>query len=317
MIKCTIITSIFRAESFLETFLNELLNFQELEDVEFLLLHILPGVHEKAILNKTLDDRFSKTQYIEITEHEGLYATWNRGIRLARGKYIGIWNVDDIRSVTGLLGQIKLLDENKNMALIYGDFYHTDIQLKDCSKPYSVASHNTKPQRFLEECHLTCFPMWRKEIHKQIGFFDEQFKIAGDFDFQIRVAKKFRLGKIPENLGWYYTGDIKKLSSNWECLMTEQTVIGMRYRNMKLIHPFLLFAARLRYNYHTYVFNGEKISINQFRQDYFPITRINRKYQYVILNFVLDCWIFCKKKLLKPCYLYVKNLSFLFKKSKR
>lgn len=311
MIKCTVITSIFKADFFLTTFLNELLLFQEIENIEFLLLHLIPNDNEKEIIKRNFDYRYTKTKYIEISEQEGLYATWNRGITIANGEYIAIWNVDDIRTIAGLKEQIKFLDENQNRALIYGNFYKSKIHAKDNSNPYYVISPNEKKLKFMEGCHLTCFPMWRKNIHNKIGFFDEQFKIAGDFDFQIRVAQKYDFGKTSENLGWYYIADKRKLSSNWECMMTEQTVIGLRYKNFKIIHPLLLIQARLRYVHLTFIFNNERINIDDFKKVYYPIYPINKKYYYLVFNLMRDIWVFIKMKIIKPCYNYAKDYSFL------
>ena len=52
---------------------------------------------------------------------EGLYKSWNRGIKLAKGEYITIWNVDDIRYPESFKEQAQVMDKNIKTMLVYGD----------------------------------------------------------------------------------------------------------------------------------------------------------------------------------------------------
>jgi hypothetical protein len=73
--------------------------------------------------------------------------------------------------------------------------------------------------------------MWRKEIHSAIGYFDEQFKIVADLDFQVRVAAKFSLIKVNRSLGFYLQGTSANLSSNSPLQDRELTAVHLRYGN--------------------------------------------------------------------------------------
>ena len=77
--------------------------------------------------------------------------------------------------------------------------------------------------------------MWRKSIHEQIGYFDEQFKLIADLDFQIRVATKYSMVKISQQLGYYLEGTAANLSSNFSIQDKEHTVLHLRYGNFNLI----------------------------------------------------------------------------------
>jgi len=46
----------------------------------------------------------------------------NTCIKEAKGEYVTIWNVDDLRTPNSLEMQMKALDENPDIALTYGDF---------------------------------------------------------------------------------------------------------------------------------------------------------------------------------------------------
>jgi hypothetical protein len=45
--------------------------------------------------------------------------------------------------------------------------------------------------------------MWRKELHETYGMFDENFEIAGDWEFWLRIAQHETFLHIPKLLGLY------------------------------------------------------------------------------------------------------------------
>ena len=51
---------------------------------------------------------------------ESLYASWNRGINLAKGDVLGFWNVDDVRYPEAVIDAIDLI--NKGAELVYFPF---------------------------------------------------------------------------------------------------------------------------------------------------------------------------------------------------
>ena len=109
--------------------------------------------------------------------------------------------------------------------------------------------------------------MWRKKIHKKIGYFDEQFYISGDQDFWYRVTDKFRIYWINIILGEF--ADIpniglSKTSKNIGAF--ERIVIGLRYYFFSPIDVFLIPQALKKYKVKKYL-NFDKyyvININNY-----------------------------------------------------
>jgi len=241
MCSISVITSIFNSQVFLEGYFKAIGEIENTHDIEVLLIHNAPNDNELAIINKYLE-KFSFIRHIKVAEREGLYSSWNRGIKLAKGKYLAVWNVDDIRSPGSLIAQKTALD-NSDAAMCYGDFYGTDNYGSFKDRLYQYSEYQTLKKVVLRRHIIGCFPMWRKKIHEHIGFFDEQFRLVGDFEFQIRVALKYDLIKTPSYLGYYLENQTHKLSSNRKLQDKERTVVELRYRTydkvMLHVFPFI------------------------------------------------------------------------------
>jgi GT2 family glycosyltransferase len=227
-IKITVITSLYNCINYLDGYFNSLSKLSNTNNIEVLLLHNLPSNKELSIINQRLPS-YPFVKHIIIPRREGLYTTWNRGIMLANGEYLCIWNVDDIRTPDSIIDQAETLDKNPDAELTYGDFYY----MFKYPIPSNVLVRNKDflmdRRAFFRSHQIGCFPMWRKRIHSKIGYFDEQFKLVGDFDFQIRVARKCCIIKTDKVLGYYLEFVPEKLSSNIWLQCIERNTIYIRY----------------------------------------------------------------------------------------
>jgi hypothetical protein len=207
-------------------------------------LHNAPKEKELEILKGHLS-KFDFVRHIIIPERETLYRTWNRGIALAEGEYITVWNVDDVRFPDSILQQADALDKNPEAAIAYGDIWWSN-QYGICgSKRGKSALYNYK-KVFFKAYHMSCFQMWRKSIHSSIGYYDEQFECSADFDFQIRTAIHFPFVKVEEPLGIYLEGHPHKLSYNGLQVL-ENNIIHLRYGGYENLNLFKLNLSKKKY----------------------------------------------------------------------
>lgn len=240
MINISIITSIYRSEAFLEHFLYHVSNIINLDECELILVHNDPTPAELAILARCTGTWLNLVHLP--VEREGLYASWNRAIRAASGKYLAVWNVDDIRTPESLVLQKRALDKSFAM-MCYGDFYGTRIYGTYADKRYEYKRYEDCRQEAFRRHLIGCFPMWRKTLHETAGYFDEQFRLVGDYEFQLRVVSRFSLVKADRFLGYYLEYAGHKLSSNRRLQQRERAVVDMRYHGYHrvLLHtlPFI------------------------------------------------------------------------------
>lgn len=272
MCRISVITSLFNCQQYLNGYFQAAAQIENKDEIEILLIHNAPKEDELKIIN----DFLPGLPFIKhiIVEREGLYNTWNRGVKMAKGNYVTTWNVDDVRLPHSLSDQADALDKNADAVLAYGNFKivnkYGNTEGKDVNEPEFDSNNNTFRKKF----HIGCFPMWRKEIHDSIGYFDEQFRLIADLDFQIRVAKRYHMVKVNKHLGFYLEGTSANLSSDFSIQDKEHTVLHLRYGNFNSI--FL-----------THVINGLKnFKIFRFKWygAYHPMSQwvVEDKFSYLV-----------------------------------
>ena len=253
MIKISVLISLYKCQEYLERYFLNILEIENLNEIEFIIIHNDPSDNETNTINSFLNtNQQVNYQYLAVPR-EGLYKSWNRGIQLSKALYIAIWNVDDIRFPDSLKLQAEALDGNENIALVYGDLYiSTSFDNKNLiyNKTYDINKsswHNSFQDG--------AFIMWRKSVHDTIGYFDEQFIIGGDRDFWFRITDKHKAVKISAPLGIYLQERGKGISKNSNKLNYEFIIIGLRYgfyprcffnpfgcfKAFKMVNPFKIY----------------------------------------------------------------------------
>ena len=229
MPRISVITSLYRCYQYLDNYFDAVDKIINLDECEFLLLFNDPTEEEDAKIKERIAGK-NHFKYYKI-DREPLYATWNRGIKLASGKYCANWNVDDIRLPDSLFRQANALDDNPKCALAYGNTINI-LRHEDTTGTINneLDYSETTKHKFRDSCFLSCFPMWRKSIHDTIGYFDEQFKVVGDFEFQIRVAYKYPFVKVDGILGYFFIGSGgARLSQQNKMQIIENNMTYLRY----------------------------------------------------------------------------------------
>jgi len=129
--------------------------------------------------------------YHRMPYRAGIYAAWNYGIGLARGRYLTNANLDDLRRVDSLERQASTLDALSFVDVVYDDhLYFCDPEVDyELIEQVGIASKLPLVTRnnmfYYNPPHNG--PMWRAKLHERVGYFDETYRSAGDCDFWIRA----------------------------------------------------------------------------------------------------------------------------------
>jgi glycosyltransferase involved in cell wall biosynthesis len=118
---------------------------------------------------------------------ESLYASWNRGVKAASGEAIGFWNVDDIRTVDGIVEGYRKITQG--CKLVY--FAHTVIRTqngREERRTYPAVPFDVELHRRVMKCGP--FFMFSPSLYREVGGFDERFRIVGDWEWCVRATDR-------------------------------------------------------------------------------------------------------------------------------
>lgn len=152
--------------------------------------------------------RFSNIFYFRSVDRESLYRSWNRAARYSSAEFLSNSNLDDRHRIDFFEKMRNSLIENPEIQLVYPSQYLTSIANEPFYSHVPTRSWGW-PEYSLNQLrignHIGSQPMWRSSLHHQIGYFNEKYRIAGDYDFWCRIAHD--VGPLmlnPIHLGLFY-----------------------------------------------------------------------------------------------------------------
>ncbi len=171
-----------------------------------------------ASTDKTLDiikTYPTVTNYISEPDN-GIYDALNKGINIANGDIIGFLHSDDQFYSTNIINDIVKLFQTSNADGVYGNLVFVNREDKITRAWHSSPFYYKNIKYGWAPPHPTLF--LKKEVYQKHGLFDTSFKIAGDYDFMLRVMldKEIKLTYLPKvitkmRIGGASTGNFKQL----------------------------------------------------------------------------------------------------------
>jgi glycosyltransferase involved in cell wall biosynthesis len=174
--------------------------------------------NERSTIEEYME-KHNNISYHRLDVDPGIYGCWNKAIEHSSGEYITNANLDDRRSNIQIEEFVKEMDESPDIDLIYSYCFVTN-------KPHEDFNNNSSGNKvyptysFTREnmlkCLPGCMPLWRRSMHNGIGFFNENYISAGDWEMWLRAVRNgssFKMKK--EALGLYYMNPTG-VSTNFE-----------------------------------------------------------------------------------------------------
>ena len=225
----TAIVSTYNSEEFIEGCIEDL----ELQDPRPEIIVVDSGSEQKEnVIVRKLQERYDNIIYIRTSARETIYKAWNRAILQSSGEYITNANTDDRRAPDTLAKFASYLMNHPDVGVVYGDSLVTDTP-NDGMETANIIGRFYWPTFNRKELFNNCIvgpqPMWRKELHKKYGLFDESMTVAGDYEFWLRVSDKTRFHHIPEPTGMYYLNPNSIEHQNSDLCVQEAETARDRY----------------------------------------------------------------------------------------
>ncbi|MCD4736098.1 MAG: glycosyltransferase, partial [Bacteroidales bacterium] len=153
----------------------------------------------------------------------GLTKSLNRGIKLARGKYIARQDVDDISKPDRFKKQMSFLTSHREVVLCGTWFLEVNEGTGSKVREYPVLDDELRKN--IQYVNYFCHPsvIFLKQAFIEAGCYDESFTTAQDFELWIRMARTGKIANLPEVLVEKRIGFTSSVS--WQKRMEKTQVV--------------------------------------------------------------------------------------------
>jgi glycosyltransferase involved in cell wall biosynthesis len=191
-----------RAHMVTET-IDSVLN-QTFKDFELIVVDNESTDNTEEVIKSFTDERI---RYFKHQNNGLIGVNRNYGVNKARGEYITFCDDDDLWMPEKLERQVKLLDLNKELGLVYSDSYIMD---ENGNLGRDTLLSSLRPLRGnvfdkLFQSNFIPMPtvMIRREVLSKVGGFDPKYIIALDYDLWLRIAEHYPIDFTEEPLAKY------------------------------------------------------------------------------------------------------------------
>lgn len=242
-----------------------------------------PTRRERRMLGRVLDSPWWRGHgRLVVVERETIYASWNRGVGASAGTAVAFWNVDDHRNPAALVEGIRLVRQGHDVVRFPWVCISEPRRRSPKACERDVDFQDREGQAGLDPEVAFClgpFFMFHRRLAEEP--FDEQFHIAGDWEWQLRVMRHVGL-TWGESLGGVFFADGTSLSGSGNPrMLVEQNAIIQRYSLALPLRPLDDRAKGLMASYDADV-STQSAGLHDWAYDrrWFRLQRFRRTYDW-------------------------------------
>ncbi|ABA20473.1 Glycosyl transferase, family 2 [Trichormus variabilis ATCC 29413] len=222
MPKVSVVIPAYNAMPYLPETLDSVLR-QTYNDFEVIVVNDGSSDKTEEFISQILDPRIKLISQA----NQGLAGARNTGILNASGEYIAFLDADDIWEPTKLEKQVKVLDENPEVGLVYTWVAYINEQGKSTGKIFKNQVEGYVWPQLTEHNIVECgsVAMVRQICFEKIGLFDRNLgSYVEDWDMWLRIATSYDFKVVKEALV-YYRQRSNSASKNWEAMAQSFAIV--------------------------------------------------------------------------------------------
>jgi glycosyltransferase involved in cell wall biosynthesis len=199
----TFVVPCYKYAHFLGTCVSSILA-QDYENVEVLIMDNCSPDNTPEVARSFQD---SRVKHIRNDSNLGAEQNFNKGLTLARGKYVWILSADDLLRSPSVLGRfVNAMEQDANVGLVFcrgieleGEIERGVMKWADCGDQDCTWNDSTFVLRLLESCCIafSCV-MLRKECLNRVGMFPVDLPYAADWYLWIMLAMHSQVSYLAE-----------------------------------------------------------------------------------------------------------------------
>jgi glycosyltransferase involved in cell wall biosynthesis len=206
-----------------------------------------------AIIFKNFKDK--RLKYYYARQHTTLYKARNLAIKKSKGKFIAFLDTDDLWFKDKLSSQIKKINSNKEIDLVYSNY----LILNQVTGLRNIAYKNELPEGVIYKDLLKNYflgigtVVMRKDVNiKNKNFFNTRYNIIGDFDFFTRLSKNNYFSCLQRPLSIYRIHKESFSNKNYQMHINE---LKFWLKKEKFLDESLIFSVRQKIFYMEIILN--------------------------------------------------------------
>jgi len=237
--KISIITPSFNQANFIERTIQSVLS-QNYPDLEYIVMDGGSTDGTIEILKKYEGRIIWKSE-----KDNGQSDAINKGLKVATGDIVAYLNSDDIYEPGALNKVAEFFQNNPDKKWVYGKCKIINENDQEIRKPITTYKNLLLKKysyaKLLSENFISQpATFWKREIHFELGFFDENEHYCMDYEFWLRTGKKYPAGVIDAylaNFRYYATsksGSVNKKQFQDELRIAKK--YGNRHKLSIILH---------------------------------------------------------------------------------
>ena len=198
--KLTVLTTVFNGERYLDEAIKSILA-QDFTDYEYLIVDDGSTDNTPQILRRWAE-RDPRIVVERIAQNAGIARALNRGLALARGKYVGRQDVPTTSRcrATRLRRQVDRLESEPDVVLVSANFTMIDDQGRwagNCvvENPSAVIAYLLNFSNAVAGAGSQ--GMFRRDMARDLGGFREDYDVSVDYEFWTRLVQHGRFVILP------------------------------------------------------------------------------------------------------------------------
>ncbi len=300
--KISIIIPAYNSEKFIKRTIQSVLN-QTYKNFELIIVDDGSTDNTKEIVRE-FQKKDPKIKYIWEKNSGAPARPKNRGIKRSKGEYIAFLDHDDEWMPEKLEKQLNLFEKEKNLKL--GFISSNGLVFNE--KENKTYEHKiTKRGEVFQDLLANNFilssssVLAKKEVFKNVGFFDENLKFSDDWEMWIKIAQKYEFDFFDEALfKYYWHGENVMNKLKGEEKLKEHKYILEKYKDFYQKYP-RAYSVRLRNIGSIYLLNN---NLKEARRYFVKAVKVAPFYLRSWINFILSLFgknfykkiLYCKKK---------------------
>ncbi len=203
-IKVSVCIPVYNTQNYIQGTIESILN-QTFKDFELI---ISDNNSTDKTVEKIKEFKDDRIKIIQNKINVGMVKNWNILLENSRGEYIQFVCADDILEKDCLERKVEVLNKNKDMSLVFSSTKIIDKngkcllvrKLGNKDKIFNGQKFGKKSFRCRNIYGEPSNVMFKRNISKEIGIFNEKLSYTPDWEYWIRLSKKGKVGYINQAL---------------------------------------------------------------------------------------------------------------------